>query len=75
VSDPADNAGTLGDYLTVDEIASMLRVSTDTVIRTFAGRPGVLELGRPETMHKRRYRVLRIPRSVLDKYLRDAGAR
>lgn len=53
---------------TVAEIAELLGVSTDTVRRVFADEPGIIDLGRHETeQHKRRYRVLRIPESVLDR--------
>jgi len=50
-------------FLTVSEVADMLRISPDTVIRYFGDRPGVLDLGSPEDVRKakRRYRILRIP--------------
>jgi hypothetical protein len=45
----------------------MLGVSRDMVRRLFADEPGIIDLGRHETaLCKRRYRVLRIPVSVLD---------
>jgi hypothetical protein len=59
------------EYLTVAQVATILNVSTDTVIRKFGGQPGVLDLGSPETTHKRRYRVLRIPRHVLNRILNE----
>jgi len=46
----------------------MLGVSTDTVRRMFADESGVIDFGRHEaTRGKRRYRLLRIPQSVLDR--------
>jgi hypothetical protein len=58
-------------YLTPLQVAEELNVSTDTVLRRFAHEPGVIDLGSPETMHKRRHRVLRIPRCVLDRVIRE----
>ncbi len=53
----------------VDEAAAILGRSRRTVIRMFEKEPGVLVWNEPETMHKRRYRVLRIPRAVLERVL------
>lgn len=36
---------------------------------------GVIDLGSPETPKKRRYRVLRIPTSVVEKYALSKGGR
>jgi len=56
------------EFRTVAQVAEMLGVSKDTVRRLFADEPGIIDLGRRETTrHKRRYRVLRIPASVLDR--------
>jgi hypothetical protein len=57
------------EYLTVAQVAAILNVSTDTVIRKFGNQPGVIDLGSPEATHKRRYRMLRIPRHVLNRVL------
>jgi len=57
------------EYLTVTQVAAILKISTDTVIRKFGDQPGVIDLGAPEKQHKRRYRVLRIPRYVLDRVI------
>jgi len=57
------------EYLTVTQVATILNISTDTVIRKFGDEPGVINLGTPEMQHKRRYRVLRIPRHVLNRVL------
>lgn len=45
-------------FYTVAEAAEILKVSTDTVTRMFEDEPGVVDLGSPEQLHKRRYRVL-----------------
>ena len=57
------------EFFTIAEVAKMLKVSPDTVSRLFANEPGVIDLGAPERLHKRRYRVLRIPVSVLNRFL------
>lgn len=51
----------------VAEVGVLLGCSRWTVIRLFENEPGVLILLRPETIHKRRRRMIRIPRAV---YLR-----
>jgi hypothetical protein len=56
-------------FYTLAEAAEILKVSTDKVARMFGDEPGVLDLGSPETMHKRRYRVLRIPASVFNRVI------
>jgi hypothetical protein len=61
------------ELFTVAEVAAFLRVSDDTVIRRFGKVKGVIDLGSPETLRKRRYRVLRIPRTVVEKYVISRG--
>lgn len=56
-------------FYTVAEAAEILKVSTDKVIRMFGDEPGVVDLGSPERLHKRGYRVLRIPHSVFNRVL------
>lgn len=56
-------------YLTVAQVAERLNVSLWSVYRKFAKLPGVIDLGSEETRFKRRYRVLRIPQAILDRYL------
>ena len=58
-----------GEYLTSAEVASLLKVSTETVIDRVWKRLGVIDLGSSESRFKRRYRVLRIPRETLERYL------
>lgn len=43
--------------------------STDTVVRKFEQRAGVLNLGSEESRFKRRSRTLRIPREALEKFI------
>jgi AraC-like DNA-binding protein len=50
--------------LTVKEVSEMTGLSPQTVTRLFEKEPGVIILSRPEKMHKRRYRSLRVPRHV-----------
>ena len=52
---------------TVAEVCVLLGYHRSTVIRMFEREPGVLIRLHPEKMHKRRRRVIRIPRNV---YLR-----
>jgi len=56
-------------YYTVDEVAQATRWSRYTVARRFSDVAGVIDLGQSASGHKRRYRQLRIPRSVLLRYL------
>jgi len=57
------------EYLTPAEVASILKLSTDTVIRIFEHIPDVLVIGRSESRFKRRYRTLRIPRVALERFI------
>jgi hypothetical protein len=57
------------ELLTPQEIAKVLKVSYDTVMRRFATYPGVVNLGTEGSISRRRYRTLRIPRAVFEKFL------
>jgi excisionase family DNA binding protein len=57
--------------LTVAEVAEMLDVSKDTVRRMFAAEVGVINLRRKQDHGDRRYRILRIPRKVLDRVISE----
>ncbi len=57
------------EIYSIAEIAKILKVSADKVTRMFESEPGVIDLGARETMHKRRYRILRIPASVVNRVL------
>jgi methylphosphotriester-DNA--protein-cysteine methyltransferase len=51
--------------LTPQEIAKTLKMSDDYVRRLFEREPGVIFLPSPGKESKRRYRTMRVPRSVL----------
>jgi hypothetical protein len=57
------------ELFTVDEVAKMLKLSRDAVSRRFEKEPSVIDLGAPERLRKRCYRVLRIPTAVLNRFL------
>lgn len=59
----------MSELLNVAELAAILKVSPDTVVRRFAKVKGVVKLGADETRSKRRYRLLRIPKHVVEKYI------
>ena len=63
----------MSDLLTISEVAEILGVGEDTVTRRFAKAKGVIDLGSPETPKRRRYRVLRIPKAVVEKFLLARG--
>lgn len=60
---------------TVAEVSVLLGCSRWTVIRLFENEPGVLILLRPETMYKRRRRMIRIPRAVYQRVKAKLGYR
>ena len=55
---------------TVLEVAALTGYSRQTVCRMFENEPGILVLERPETLHKRRHRSIRIPRAVYQRVIR-----
>lgn len=65
----------MSDLLTVAEVAALLNISPETATRRFAKEKGVIDLGNPGNLRKRRYRVLRIPRTVIEKYVLMRGGR
>ncbi len=58
----------MSDLLTVKDVATVLQTSQDAVVRRFAKMDGVIDLGK-STLGVRRYRVLRIPKAVAERYL------
>jgi hypothetical protein len=54
---------------TVAEVSAMLGFSRQTVTTIREKEAGVIKLARRETMHKRRYCSLRIPRHVYQRVL------
>ena len=61
----------MSELMTVKDVATVLKVSEDTVVRRFAKMRGVIDLGVGETRSKRRYRILRIPVTVVEKHFAD----
>jgi len=65
----------MSTLLTVKDVAQIMRCSEDKVIRVFAPMDGVIDLGKPENLSRRRYRVLRIPKQVVERYLTKRAGR
>ena len=61
--------------LTVREVAVLTGFSRQTVSRLFEGERGVLIIYRPEKIHKRSYRSIRIPRHVYDRVIKEMSVR
>src|SRR6266481_9054101 len=59
----------MSELLTVSQVAEVLKVSEETVVRRFAKYKGVVDLGASDSRDKRRYRVLRIPKTIVERYL------
>jgi hypothetical protein len=64
---PQQNDGSIERHYSVDEVAEMWHLSPDKVRDLFEQEPGVLVIGDPFPRHKRRYRTLRIPQTVLNR--------
>lgn len=62
-------ARNMGTPYSIKDVAALTGWSRSTVIRMFKNVPGVLVLGRPETMHKRAYNSLRIPRHIYQRVM------
>src|SRR5579872_2668756 len=65
----------MSELLTVHDVATVLKCSDDAVVKRFAKMAGVIDLGKAETRNRRQYRVLRIPKEVVEKYLADKSGR
>lgn len=64
-------------HFSPEKLADLWDVSANKIRRLFEHEPGVLFLDRPEEMHKRGYRIMRIPESVAARVhakLEDASA-
>lgn len=59
----------------MEQVASIHQVSTDTALRRFGNIEGVIDLGTPETTHKLRKRILRIPRHTLERFIAERQVR
>ena len=57
-------------HYTVDEIAQAWKLSRSKVRRLFENEPGVLVLENRGSFSRRRYRTLRIPKSVVERVYR-----
>jgi hypothetical protein len=55
-------------HYTPQEVADILNVSVDTVIRWLSKEPGVIAIGNDERMHKRKKKLVRIPHSALVRF-------
>jgi len=66
-SPPQAGSVSVERHYTVAEIAAMWSLSKDAVRRIFQNEPGVLVLGGHSRARKRRYTMLRIPQSVLER--------
>ena len=55
---------------TVAEVAALTGYSRQTITRMFEREKGVLIVDRRETMHKKRYRSIRIPHHVYERVIR-----
>jgi AraC-like DNA-binding protein len=58
-----------GRVYTVAEVAALMGLSRQTVTRLFERERGVIILERPQSMHKRPYRSIRIPRAVFERVI------
>ncbi len=63
------------ELLTVKDVATVLKCGEDAVVKRFAKMLGVIDLGKPETRSRRQYRVLRIPKAVVEQYLTGKSGR
>ena len=54
---------------TAAEVAALTGFSRNTIVRLFEDQRGVIILERPEKLHKRRYRSLRIPRAAFEQVI------
>ena len=62
-------------HLTIKQIADRLGVGRDKASRLVASLPSVLNLGRSrQTRGQRPYRILRVPRSAFERFLRERAA-
>jgi hypothetical protein len=54
-------------HYSVGEVATLWSLSVKTVRKMFESEPGVIQWGSEEALHKRGYRTLRIPESILQR--------
>jgi len=63
----------MSDLLTIKDVAALLNCSEETATRRFKDAKGVIDLASGSPSRRRRYRVLRVPRSVVEKYVIARG--
>jgi hypothetical protein len=64
---PQEKDGPAERHYAVYEVAEMWHLSPDKVRDLFEHEPGVVVIGNQFPRHKRRYRTLRIPQTVLQR--------
>ena len=64
------------EYLTVEQVAKILKVHPDTIRNRFGKEPGVIDLSEDRKVRRgRRHRILRIPRGVVSRHLHEHRVR
>jgi hypothetical protein len=66
----ANASGDVPEVLTVGDIAALTGYSRQTVTKMFENETGVIVVRRPEKLHKRSYRSIRIPHPVFERVIR-----
>jgi hypothetical protein len=64
----------MSELLTLRDVSEIMQISEDSAARLFGRMEGVIDLGK-STRRKRQYRILRIPRTVLEAYLSKKAGR
>lgn len=59
------------EFLSVQEVATILNTSPNSVRRRFAKRAGVIDLGEMRPVYGRPYQSLRIPRGTLRRFIEE----
>lgn len=72
---PQQKDGPVEQHFAVVEVAEMWHLSPDKVRDLFEHEPGVLVIGDQFPRHKRRYRTLRIPQTVLQRVYNRLAAK
>src|SRR5205807_2446680 len=66
----ANASAVVPEVLTVSDVAALTGYSRQTVTKMFENEKGVIVVRRPETLHKRSYKSIRIPRHVYERVMR-----
>jgi hypothetical protein len=59
----------MSEWLTTSEVAAILKVSTDTVLRHAQELGGVCIFGQDGSLRRRRYRTMRFQKSAVEQFL------